>query len=658
MKARESVATSEAMKPVVEQTALRLISVSTPASAVDSNHLVVSVGCCALASNAMDVGTNLNKDRIPPLTLQPFDSTFLSSAADFLISGGSEKPDKECGISCASQSLLCIAACLHGQLQRYARQALDCSQEKSLIGDEAEHVMSSWSDFFDKLQKMSSTEVEPLLNAKFNRKPKLLDLISAPTPRNFHTKVFSGHAPELNLLNKFYSQSEPDLHHSLERELQRRNLIRSLDCFLMCLLKYAGYHKEPSLFPLATLADQLSKLRLWLIDDTRRPFSSPTMAGASHPSTKFEISSTELYLRRLLNLRDTEVLYLLNNLPGGEKFINHSSKPNVFPSRDCTEAQLELMSNWDMVQPIDPSCLPVYRVKLPQLGEVSCTTTGHHSEAPAVEGLLSSPNDASMHLSPSPSEASQNSLTDESISEIKVLLRRCWILLKEMVSTIKRAPRLELLRTRADELLDASLRLSRFFNGETSASTEYAAIVDTVAHADFKRIPDSPGLPRNWSRAPIQELIWAIETLDDIEELRSLAHLLTQQYNAIGTTLEQQLNVNRDLRNRLREANNHLARIYLSISQGSQRLAVMTERLLIESQKHDEVDSTCDEVIPPKSYSQNPISADDIKACAQSGPSDLSTPATLPLSSQKAKGHGKMTLLHTFRQAMRPKSKK
>ncbi|VDK39242.1 unnamed protein product [Taenia asiatica] len=637
----------------------------------------------ALASNAIDVGTNPNKDRISPLGFQPCDSNFLSSAADFLILGGNEKRDQEYDTSSTAQSLLCVAACLHAQLQRFIVQAFECTEGKFALDDAAKFTMSSWSDFFTKLQNLchrapskplltpdvsvtgftcichlAPSEVDQHLNAQCNLKSKLLDLASTPKVQTPPTEFSPVHPPKPNLLAKYYSQSEPNLDLSLEQELQKRRTVRSLDSFSRYLSIYTGRYGTPSPFPLATLADQLSKLRLWLVDNTRRPFNASTMTKAPYPPVSFEMPSTELYLRRLLNIRDTEVLYLLNNLPGGENLINRSSTPNVFPSRDCTEAQLELMSNWDMVQPIDPSCLPVYRVKLPDVGEVPLVTNGLRSESPVVEAPLLSPNDVPLRASTSASEASLNSLSFESKSEIKLLLRRCWSLLKEMVSIIKRSSRSKLLRTRADELLDTSLHLSRLLNGDVSTSTEHGATADTVAHVDFKRIPDSPGLPRKWSRAPIQELIWAIETLDDIEELRSLAHLLTQQYNAVGTTLEQQLDVNRDLRNRLREANNHLARIYLGVSQGRQRLAVMTERLLVEAQKHDEISSTCDDTIPPKPYSQKPISADDAEASTPSGPSDPSAPANLPPSSQKTKRHGKATLLRSLRQAMMPKPKK
>ncbi|KAL5110363.1 hypothetical protein TcWFU_005200 [Taenia crassiceps] len=624
----------------------------------------------ALASNAMDVGTNRNKDRISPLHFQPCDSSFLSSAADFLILGGIEERDQECDSSSSAHSLLCVAACLHAQLQRFILQVFGCAEEKPTLDDTAKLIMSSWSDFFTKLQNLCHrapsklqlspnapitglacichlppSEVDQQLNAQFNLKPELSAFTSALTAQTPQPKCLSAYPPKSNFWTKYYSQSEPNLDLSVEQELQKRNTIRSLDSFSRYLSIYTGHCMKPSPFPLATLADQLSKLRLWLVDDTRRSYNASAITKAPYPSVSFEIPSTELYLRRLLNIRDTEVLYLLKNLPGGENLINRSSTPNVFPSRDCTAAQLELMSNWDMVQPIDPSCLPVYRVKLPEVDEVPVVTSVHRSESPAVEATLLSPNDIPPNPSTSASEASLNSLSFESKSEIKFLLRRCWNLLKEMVSTLKRSSRSKVLQTRADELLDTSLRLSRLLNGDPGTSTEYEATADSVAHVDFKRIPDSPGLPRKWSRAPIQELIWAIETLDDVEELRSLAHLLTQQYNAVGTTLEQQLNVNRDLRDRLREANNHLARIYLGVSQGNQRLAVMTERLLVEAQKHDEICSTCEDTISPKPHSQNPISADDAETCAQSGPSDPSKPATLPPSSQKPKRHGKLLVL-------------
>ena len=190
-----------------------------------------------------------------------------------------------------------------------------------------------------------------------------------------------------------------------------------------------------------------------------------------------------------------------------------------------------------MVQPIDPSCLPVYRVKLPEINETPVKVSGLQSEASANGASVPSPTFAPCSRSTMNLEAVKISLEFEALGEVKALLRRCWNLLKEMVSAVKRSSKRRLLSIYADELLETSLRLNRLLNGDSQDSMNTEVPTESAVHDVFKKIPDSPDLPRSWSRAPIQELLWAIDTLDDIDELRSLANLVTQQYNSVGTTV-------------------------------------------------------------------------------------------------------------------------
>ncbi|VDD76207.1 unnamed protein product [Mesocestoides corti] len=426
---------------------------------------------------------------------------------------------------------------------------------------------------------------------------------------------------------KTYSQSEPSLVLSSHAPglLQ---VLHSLDAFSEKLTRYAGVAQTIHPFPLSTLSDQLSKLRLWLVR-TGCQQSLVAKTGASHSlpktmatqtsvhgssSASFELSPTELHLRKLLNVRDTEVLYLLTNLPGGERLIDHGSSPSVVLSPSYHEAQLRLLSHWDLVQPIDPTCIPVRRVILPEASEIPPTAAamnGHHSQTSTTEVVLPlspSPTNVLSEIPTEPAlpgaETGQASHDAESVNTAKALLRRCYKLIKHLALTLRQTLSSRLPREYTDELLDMCLRLNKLSNGE-DVSSEFGD-VHILWDGNFQKIPDSPGFARKWSRAPVQELAWAIDALEDIVELRSLTHFLTQQYNVVGTELEQQLIVNSGLRNSLREANNRLARIILGISQGNQRLAVMAERLSMEAEKHEAVNTSCQGVVDDSPTSPEP----------------------------------------------------
>ncbi|VUZ51513.1 unnamed protein product, partial [Hymenolepis diminuta] len=531
----------------------------------------------ASAASAVEVSSSSRKDRLSPFVSVP-------SQISSPISTIHESVDSPS----IAQGLLCVGACIQNQLESLLHQAFGSTSNDA----EVKSVMSSWSGFFGKLQNLCHSTPMQLQETPFTEmsclchltpdeiSPQLMsEIVLQQSTLSPSTQSLQGdYSSSPTILNKFYSQSEPDLDFSFDHDARKRHVIHSLDRFSTVLSLYTGRDRKPGMYPLATFSNQLSKLRLGLVDETRL-----SAVVERKPTMSFEVPSTELYLRRLLNIRDTEVLYLLSSLPGSSSLIDRSSAPNVLPSSDCIEAQLRLLSNWDMVQPIDPSCIPLYRVKLPELNEISQTSSNGHSESPVIEAERSSTPVL---------EGSQSSLllNPDTAAEVRILLRKSWNILKEMVQTFKRSNRSKPLGTQADELLSTSLKLSRLLNGESEKeSKEFEAQAENISGGEFKKIPESPGLPYKFSKAPIQELIWAIDNLEDMEELRSLTHLLTQQYNAIGTTLEQQLNLNRDLRDRLREANNHLARIYLGISQGSHRLAVMTERLRIEAEKQEEL---------------------------------------------------------------------
>nr|CDS30883.2 hypothetical transcript [Hymenolepis microstoma] len=584
----------------------------------------------ASPTSGSEVLSSSRQDRISPFVP-------ISSKIDSPLSTVHESIDS----SSITQALLCVGACIHNQLERILHQAAG----NTITDAEVNSLMSSWSEFFVKLQNLCHSTPIQLQETPFTEMPCLCHLASDEINRQLmsemvlhqstpvpSTQSLQGDYNSSIVVNKYYSQSEPDLDFSFDQHARKRQVIHSLDRFSAVLPLYIGWDRKSGMYPLATFSNQLSKLRLSLVNET---LLSPLVE--QKPALSFEVPSTELYLRRLLNIRDTEVLYLLSTHPCGTNLINRSSTPNIIPSGDCIEAQLRLMSNWDMVQPIDPSCIPLYRVKVPEPDEIPQTSSNGHVEAPVPEAESSSIPVL---------EVSQSSHNSDTAAEVRILLRKGWSILKEMVQTFKRPNRSKPLGTQADELLATSLKLSRLLNGE---SEEFEVQAENISGGDFKKIPESPGLPYKFSKAPIQELIWAIDNLEDMEELRSLAHLLTQQYNTIGTTLEQQLNLNRDLRDRLREANNHLARIYLGISQGSHRLAVMTERLRVEAEKHEELSSAFEEITSPNQESE--------LAKTDNGREDQSQEpqASTSRNSERKKSSA---LLRHLRHAMKSKTKK
>ncbi|KAM3176342.1 hypothetical protein ACTXT7_006690 [Hymenolepis weldensis] len=595
----------------------------------------------ASAGSAVEVSSGSRKDRFSPFVS-------VTSQVGSPISTIHESVDS----SSISRGLLCVGACIQNQLESLLHQAFGSTSNDA----EVKSVMSSWSGFFGKLQNLCHSTPMQLQEIPFTEmsclchltpdeiNPQLMsEIVLQQSTLSPSTQSLQGDYSSSTVLNKYYSQSEPDLDFSFDHNAQKRQVIHSLDRFSTVLSLYTGRGRKPGMYPLATFSNQLSKLRLGLVKETRL---LPVVE--QKPTMSFEVPSMELYLRRLLNIRDTEVLYLLSSLPGSSSLIDRSSAPNVLPSNECIEAQLRLLSNWDMVQPIDPSCIPLYRVKLPELSEIPQTSSNGHSESPVIEAERSSIPVL---------EGSQGSLllNPDTAAEVRILLRKSWNILKEMVQIFKRPNRSKPLGTQADELLSTSLKLSRLLNGESEKeSREFEAQAENISGGDFKKIPESPGLPYKFSKAPIQELIWAIDNLEDMEELRSLTHLLTQQYNAIGTTLEQQLNLNRDLRDRLREANNHLARIYLGISQGSQRLAVMTERLRIEAEKHEELSSACEEITSPSQESEP--TKTDYGHKDQSRESQTTEPQAS--TSRKSERQKSSMLLRHLRHAMKPKTKK
>ncbi|VDN42068.1 unnamed protein product, partial [Dibothriocephalus latus] len=197
-------------------------------------------------------------------------------------------------------------------------------------------------------------------------------------------------------------------------ETLRLQALYSLDAFALKFYKYGDVQCSQygeHLFPLSALSDQIANLRGWLVgskaksgfrisdrsksgcdgaeeeEEDMTPRASKDSVRVScetqtSPERQIEVGeegspapeesastppafaepTNEIFLRRLLNVRDTEVLYLLTHLPEAQA-LAESGSMNSLPSADYVEAQLRMFAHWDLVSPVDAKCLPIHRVK-------------------------------------------------------------------------------------------------------------------------------------------------------------------------------------------------------------------------------------------------------------------------------------------------------
>ncbi|VDL95223.1 unnamed protein product [Schistocephalus solidus] len=522
----------------------------------------------------------------------------------------------------------------------------------------------------------------------------------------------------------------------LSIETLRLQALSSLDAFALKFSKYSDVQSSPygdQFFPLSALSDQIANLRAWLIDSEGRsgfknsdrskagrkegaddeedmtprtsqgsakftcetqtcPEQQPELGiceGGESPVSEesantpaFAQPTNEIFLRRLLNVRDTEVLYLLTHMPEAQA-LAESGSLNSLPSAEYMEAQMKMFAHWDLVSPVDAKCLPIHRVKIMS----TAPDRTKHTRSPAgmdSDKIPSSILDDVMkrfqtsHLSPL-KHRDYVWLDSDLEAVVKSLLRRCHALLKLVATPLKghRGSRCrnQLSKTHVKEFHDLSLQLAQIvgckpITTNTATSVEplsngtYTATEDLTSTEPirFCLMPEPQGYTQNRPNLPILELVTTINQATSLPGLRSLAEFLIDQYHILQTELEQQLDTNWQLRRRLHVANNKVAEIAQEICANNQRLEVAGRRLHVEAEKGTLVHATADG--PPPTVSRDrllttPVRShrmtrrseisrlqDQLSTSRQLAPSEDSTHQSKPVVAETLERPGEPTPMH------------
>ncbi|TGZ68329.1 hypothetical protein CRM22_004305 [Opisthorchis felineus] len=296
-------------------------------------------------------------------------------------------------------------------------------------------------------------------------------------------------------------------------------------------------------------------------------------------------------LKRLLHLRDTEVLYLLM-LSG-----------HPLPSTESSVKQkLQKFANWNLVTPIDLHTMPVYRVPVDTMGAYF-STPGATSTTSIITAKPETDYYSTICL---PSAVSGPDETNEISNAI--VARSSTQLIHRLIQQSREI--VESLRTRPDQpcpsfssvvegdLYHFEQRLSELIEHlQTEClSLHISAQSPRAAHpkSAVPAISESPGYPKRAARPPISDLIGAVDQMDDLMELRNLAKHLFDQYNIVSSELEHNLDINWYLRQRLNAANEQIDQISKQMYRGHHSLACMEERLSLETEKHAMLTEQCD----------------------------------------------------------------
>nr|VZI52065.1 unnamed protein product [Spirometra erinaceieuropaei] len=473
-------------------------------------------------------------------------------------------------------------------------------------------------------------------------------------------------------------------------EALRLQALSSLDAFARKLSKYGNAQSSQygeQFFPLSALSDQIANLRSWLIgtkarsagageeDIKSRTKEEPTREDSARascetqtcPEQQIEVGicegeaspeseesttaaaaadaqpTSEIFLKRLLNIRDTEVLYLLTHLPEAKAFVESGSL-NSLPSAEYAEAQLRMLAHWDLVSPVDAKCLPIHRVKIMSTPSEQAKYAGLHAQTDPDKISSSILDDAMKRFQTShlpPVKHRDYVWLDSDLEAVaKSLLRRCHALLKLIAAPLKGHRgckcRNQLSKTHVKELHDLSLQLAQIVGCKpltaTAAtspdplSTETTtAIEDSFPNAEpirFCLMPEPQGYAQNRPSLPILELVTAINQATSLPDLRSLAEFLIDQYHILQTELEQQLDTNWQLRRRLHVANNKVAEIAQEICANNHRLEVAGQRLHAGAEKSALVHETADG--PPPTASRDRLLTTPVRSHRMTRRSEIS----------------------------------
>ncbi|KAF6780128.1 hypothetical protein AHF37_00380 [Paragonimus kellicotti] len=310
-------------------------------------------------------------------------------------------------------------------------------------------------------------------------------------------------------------------------------------------------------------------------------------------------------LLRLLHLRDTEVLYLINK-------FNPESPPIHVESLE--RKLVEFNESWRNVTPVNLSSMPVCRIPINTFASISGTipsstqlTIRLHANDPkygsclkgdhsllsvksSIQGARAKETDDWPGYETRPSSSTLKSATVRS-KTIAYLIKQSELLLKRLGSGAD-SQAVTLIEDDLDHFVQSLADFVRQLRVTASASAD--SMHPVILAQNAPPLPASPGYPRRSVRPSISDLIDAVDQMTDMNDLRNLAKHLFDQYHVVSSELELQLDTNWCLRQRLNAANLQLDQASKLLHKGHHSYAYLEERLGVETDKHTALTEQCD----------------------------------------------------------------
>ncbi|KAF5405419.1 hypothetical protein PHET_01020 [Paragonimus heterotremus] len=316
---------------------------------------------------------------------------------------------------------------------------------------------------------------------------------------------------------------------------------------------------------------------------TCRTFNAKSSEKLLTSSIEFQLNTNQLSNRfdtllRLLHLRDTEVLYLINKL--------YPESPSI--QVESLERKLvEFNESWCNVTPVNLSSMPVCRIPINTFGLVSgaipsstqlkirlhaddpktshCVKGDHNvlSVKSSIQGARTKEADDWPTYENHPSSSTQKSTTVRS-KAIAYLIKQSKLLLKRLGSGVD-SQAVTLIEDDLDHFVQSLADFVRQLRVTASASADSMHPITLAQNAP--PLPTSPGYPRRSVRPSISDLIDALEL---------------------------QLDTNWCLRQRLNAANLQLDQVSKLLHKGHHSYAYLEERLGVETDKHTALTEQCD----------------------------------------------------------------
>ncbi|OON13977.1 hypothetical protein X801_10240 [Opisthorchis viverrini] len=296
-------------------------------------------------------------------------------------------------------------------------------------------------------------------------------------------------------------------------------------------------------------------------------------------------------LKRLLHLRDTEVLYLL-------MLIGHP----LPPTESSVKQKLRKFANWNLVTPIDLHTMPVYRVPIDTI-DASLSIPGAISTTSIITAKPETDYYSTTFLRSSVSGPDETNETSNAIvpRSSTQLIHRLIQQSREIVENLRIRPDQPCPSSSSvveGDLYRFEQRLSELIENLQTECLSLRISAQSPGAANPKSavpsISESSDYPKRAARPPISDLVGAVDLMDDLMELRSLAKHLFDQYNIVSSELEHNLDINWCLRQRLNAANEQIDQISKQMYRGHHSLACMEERLSLETEKHAALTEQCD----------------------------------------------------------------